>query len=63
MKAIREGDIPGTHSVLFSSAQDDIVLTHRAKSRVGFAVGAVLAAEYSVGRKGFLTMDNLLGLE
>lgn len=63
VKAIREGDIPGTHSVLFSSAQDDIVLTHRAKSRVGFAVGAVLAAEYSVGRKGFLTMDNLLGLE
>jgi 4-hydroxy-tetrahydrodipicolinate reductase len=60
IKAVREGNIPGTHSVLFDSEQDQIILTHRAKSRRGFALGAVLAAEFSVGKKGFLTMDSLL---
>ncbi len=63
IKAIREGDVPGTHSVQYSSIQDDIVLTHKAKSRRGFAEGAVLAAEFAIGKKGFLTMDSFLGLE
>ncbi len=60
IKSIREGDVPGTHSVLFDSAQDQILLTHKAKSRRGFALGAVIAAEFSQGKKGFLTMDSLL---
>jgi len=58
--AIREGNVPGTHIVTLNSEQDEIILTHRAKSRKGFALGAVLAAEYSVGKSGFLTMDSLL---
>jgi len=58
--AIREGDVPGTHTVTFNSEQDEILLTHRAKSRKGFAVGAVLAAEFLVSKKGFFTMDDLL---
>ncbi len=60
ISAIREGNVPGTHTVTLNSEQDEIVLTHRAKSRRGFALGAVLAAEFSAGKKGFLTMDSLL---
>jgi 4-hydroxy-tetrahydrodipicolinate reductase len=60
IEAIREGDVPGTHTVTYSSEQDEILLTHRAKSRKGFAVGAVLAAEFLVGKKGFFTMEDLL---
>ncbi len=60
IKSIREGEIAGIHSVLFDSEQDQIILTHKAKSRRGFALGAVLAAEFTLGKKGFLTMDNLL---
>jgi len=60
IEAIREGDVPGTHTVTFNSEQDEILLTHRAKSRKGFAVGAVLAAEFLVGKKGFFTMEDLL---
>lgn len=63
INAVREGDVPGTHSVTYDSSQDQIILTHRAKSRKGFAIGAVLAAEFSVGKKGFLTMDNFLGVD
>lgn len=60
IKAIREGNVPGTHSVFFDSEQDQIILTHKAKNRRGFALGAMLAAEFSLDKKGFLTMDNLL---
>ncbi len=62
IEAIREGSVPGTHIVTYSSAEDEITFTHKAKSRKGFALGAVLAAEYSFGKKGFLTMDSLLGI-
>lgn len=60
ISAIREGNVPGTHTVTLNSEQDEMVLTHKAKSRRGFALGAVLAAEFSAGKKGFLTMDSLL---
>ena len=60
IKAIREGNVPGTHTVTLSSEQDEITLTHRAKSRKGFALGAVLAAEFAAGKKGILTMESLL---
>jgi 4-hydroxy-tetrahydrodipicolinate reductase len=48
----REGDVTGTHTLELASAGDRIVLTHEAKSRRTFAEGAVLAAEWIVGRKG-----------
>jgi 4-hydroxy-tetrahydrodipicolinate reductase len=49
----REGDVTGTHSLELNSAGDTIVLTHEAKSRRTFAEGAVLAAEWIAGKKGF----------
>ncbi len=60
IEAIREGDVPGIHTVTYCSEQDEILLTHRAKSRKGFAVGAVLASEFLVGKKGFFTLEDLL---
>jgi 4-hydroxy-tetrahydrodipicolinate reductase len=53
---------PGTHSVVYSSAIDDIEITHTAHSRTGFATGAVLAAEFLAGKKGIFTMKDVLGL-
>ncbi|HNS28990.1 MAG TPA: 4-hydroxy-tetrahydrodipicolinate reductase [Tenuifilaceae bacterium] len=63
IRSVREGNVTGVHSVTFNSEQDEIILTHSAKNRRGFALGAVLAAEFSVGKKGFLTMDSFLNLE
>lgn len=51
--SFREGEVVGLHEVVFESAADRIYLCHDAKSRRGFAEGAVLAAEWLVGRKGF----------
>ncbi|HEY0434278.1 MAG TPA: 4-hydroxy-tetrahydrodipicolinate reductase [Chitinophagaceae bacterium] len=53
---------PGTHKVKYSSGIDDIEITHTAHNRKGFALGAVLAAEYIVSRKGVFTMKDVLGL-
>ena len=53
---------PGTHSVKYSSPIDDIEIIHTAHNRKGFATGAVLAAEYLVGKKGFFTMKDVLNL-
>lgn len=58
--AIREGEVPGTHIVRYDSEVDSITIEHRAKSRRGFALGAVIAAEFTQGRKGFLTMNDML---
>lgn len=58
----REGQVPGYHSVRYDSEVDYIEITHNAKSRKGFAMGAVLAAEFSFGKKGVLTMNDLLNL-
>jgi len=49
----RAGYIPGTHRLGFDSAADQILITHEARSREGFAAGALMAAEWIVGRKGF----------
>jgi 4-hydroxy-tetrahydrodipicolinate reductase len=49
----REGDVVGYHELILESAADTITLTHNAKSRLGFAEGAVRAAEWLAGRKGF----------
>ncbi len=60
IEAIRQGQVPGTHTVCYDSAEDCITITHEAKSRAGFALGAVLAAEFVKGRKGFFTMHDML---
>lgn len=62
VKASRKGDIKGIHTVRYDSANDSIEITHNAKSRKGFATGAVLAAEYLNERKGIFTMRDLLGI-
>ncbi len=56
----RVENVPGTHVVKYSSDIDEIEITHRAKSRVGFAKGAVLAAEWLADKKGVYTMSDLL---
>ena len=61
----RAGHIPGTHRVGFDSAADQITLTHTARSRQGFASGALVAAQWIVGRKGVYefseVIDELVG--
>ncbi|MDR2057920.1 MAG: 4-hydroxy-tetrahydrodipicolinate reductase [Dysgonamonadaceae bacterium] len=56
----REGEISGIHEIIYESDADIIHIKHEAKSRKGFALGAVLAAEYVKGKKGFLSMNNML---
>lgn len=58
----RVGDVTGDHSVKYESVIDEIEISHRAKSRYGFAKGAVLAAEWIQGKKGLYTMDDILNL-
>jgi len=57
----REGDIPGTHVVSWQSEIDNISLKHEAKGREGFALGAVCAAEFLLGKNGFQSMSDMLG--
>jgi len=58
----RDGEIPGTHSIRYESDIDQITITHEAFSRKGFALGAVMAAEWMVGKKGVFTMHDVLSL-
>ena len=51
--SVREGEVPGIHTVIYESDVDTISITHDAKSRMGFALGAVIAAEFTCGKKGF----------
>lgn len=60
IKSFRIAQIPGTHVVKYASTIDDIELKHVAHSREGFALGAVMVAEWLPGRKGSLTMDDFL---
>jgi 4-hydroxy-tetrahydrodipicolinate reductase len=60
LASVRSGHFPGTHSVVFDSPADTVELTHTARSRAGFAVGAVLAAEWVLGRKGVYSFDQVL---
>lgn len=57
--SIRRGEVPGIHSVKWDSDADSITITHDAHSRRGFALGAVLAAEYTATHTGLLTMSDL----
>lgn len=58
--SVRAGYIPGTHQLGFDSEADTVVLRHTARSRQGFAEGALLAAKWVVGKKGFFTFDEVL---
>lgn len=58
--AKREPNVPGTHTVIYKSTVDEIVLTHQAHSRRGFAEGAVTAARWLIGKKGVFEMKDLL---
>lgn len=60
VSSTRGGWIPGTHTVVFDSPFDSIELTHRARTRDGFAIGAVLAAEWLMNKKGFFTLDDFV---
>lgn len=59
IKAIREGTVPGIHTIQYESDFDYITITHDAKNRNGFALGAVLAAEFTYGKKGCLGMKDM----
>lgn len=58
--AIREGEVPGIHTLSYRSSVDSIELKHEAKGREGFAEGAVVAAEFIATRRGFFTMEHLM---
>lgn len=60
IKSIRQGEVPGIHTVRYESNADIIEITHNAKTRDGFALGAVMAAEFTKGKKGFLSMNDML---
>lgn len=57
--SIREGEVCGIHTIRYDSEADSISITHDAKNRNGFALGAVLAAEYTAGKEGYLGMSDL----
>jgi len=60
VSSTRCGNIPGTHIVGFDSLADTIELKHTARNRKGFALGAVLAAEFIHGKKGFFNIDDMM---
>ncbi len=62
VRSVRDGDVPGIHTIRYESDVDYIELTHSAKNRLGFVEGALTAAQFVIGRKGFYTMDDLLGI-
>ena len=65
LASVRGGSIPGVHEIIFDSKADTITLTHSARTREGFAKGAVMAAEFVNKKKGFFSindlMDNIIG--
>ena len=58
---IRRGEVPGIHTIRYDSLEDCITITHDAHSRRGFALGAVLAAEYTKEHSGLLTISDMMG--
>lgn len=58
--ALREDEVPGTHSVFYKSEVDEIEIKHTAYNRNGFALGAVVAAEWIIGKTGNFTMNDVL---
>lgn len=60
IKDVREGEVPGTHIIKYASAIDDIEIMHKAHNRKGFALGAVIAAEFLKGKTGIYTMNDVI---
>ncbi|MDC1012618.1 4-hydroxy-tetrahydrodipicolinate reductase [Flavobacteriaceae bacterium] len=60
IEALREGEVPGTHTVHYRSEIDKISIKHEAYKRDGFALGAVIAAEWLAGKEGIFSMDDVL---
>ncbi len=60
--SIRENEVPGTHSIRYENDIDFVELKHEAKSREGFAIGAVMVSEWIIYKTGFLTMNDFLDL-
>ena len=60
IKAEREGEVPGTHIIRYESDVDTIEISHTAHNRAGFALGAVVSAEWLPGKQGVFGMDDLL---
>lgn len=58
--SLRVGKVPGTHTVYFDSPEDTITLTHTAKGREGFALGAIVAAEWLKSKTGYYTLEDIL---
>ena len=61
IRSVREGVVPGTHTVTWDSEIDTISLKHEAKNRKGFALGAVVAAEFIHSKEGIFTMNDVMG--
>lgn len=62
IEAVRVGTVPGTHTVTYNSEVDSIEIKHTAHNREGFALGAVIAAEWLAGKHGVYTMKDVLNL-
>ena len=60
IKDVREGEVPGTHIIKYASEVDDIEIMHKPHNRKGFALGAVIAAEFVSQKKGIFTMADLI---
>jgi 4-hydroxy-tetrahydrodipicolinate reductase len=63
IEAKRIGTVPGTHTVTYNSVVDSIEIKHTAHNREGFALGAVIAAEWLAGKQGIFTMKDVLNLK
>jgi 4-hydroxy-tetrahydrodipicolinate reductase len=63
VSSYREGEVPGTHSVIYDSDVDRIALKHEAHGRQGFALGAVLAAEWLKDKSGFFSVKEMYKLK
>lgn len=63
IEAKRIGEVPGTHTVNYDSAIDSIEIKHTAHNREGFALGAVIAAEWLAGKQGIFSMKDVLNLQ
>ena len=62
IQSYRKGEVPGIHNVKYESLIDEITIEHKAYNRIGFALGAVIAAEWIVGKKGIFKMEDVLNL-
>lgn len=62
IRSVREGKVPGTHTITYKNPIDTITISHEAHSRQGFAMGAVIAAEWLLGKKGVFSMRDVLNV-